>query len=97
LRRVELEGKRVLLSGATGGLGRAIAEELAGHGAKLVLSSRREKELRELARSLPGGARRHKVKVVDLAKDGAAAKLVRDAGNVVVLIANAALPATGKL
>jgi short-subunit dehydrogenase len=62
-----------------------------------VLSSRREKELRELARSLPGGARRHKVKVVDLAKDGAAAKLVRDAGNVDVLIANAALPATGKL
>jgi NAD(P)-dependent dehydrogenase (short-subunit alcohol dehydrogenase family) len=39
---VDLEGKRVLLSGATGGLGRAIAEELAGHGAKLVLSSRKK-------------------------------------------------------
>lgn len=39
---MDLEGKRVLLSGATGGLGRAIAEELAGHGAKLVLSSRRK-------------------------------------------------------
>jgi len=94
---VELEGKRVLLSGATGGLGRAIAEELAAHGAKLVLSSRRETELRELARSLPGGARRHKVVVSDLAKDGAAAKLVKDAGDVDILIANAALPATGKL
>ena len=94
---MELEGKRVLLSGATGGLGRAIAEQLAARGAKLVLSSRREKELRELARSLPGGARRHKVVVADLAKDGAAKKLVRDAGNVDVLVANAALPATGKL
>src|SRR5687767_96431 len=70
---------------------------MAAEGAKLVLSSRREQELRELARSLPGGARRHKAIVADLAKEGAAAKLVRDAGNVHALIANAALPATGEL
>jgi short-subunit dehydrogenase len=94
---VEFEGKRVLLSGATGGLGRAIAEELAGEGAKLVLSSRRKEELQELARSLPGGGRRHKVLVADLAKPGAAEELVKDAGNVDALVANAALPATGKL
>jgi short-subunit dehydrogenase len=94
---VELEGKRVLLSGATGGLGQAIAERLAARGAKLVLSSRRREELRELARSLPGGARRHKVIVCDLAKDGAASKLVRDAGDVDALVANAALPGTGRL
>jgi short-subunit dehydrogenase len=97
LAAVKLEGKRVLLSGATGGLGRAIAEQLAGDGAKLMLSSRRRPELQELARSLPGGARRHKVVVADLAKPGAAAKLLRDAGNVDVLVANAALPATGRL
>jgi short-subunit dehydrogenase len=94
---VELEGKRVLLSGATGGIGRAIAEELAGHGAKLVLSSRRKAELEELARSLPGGARRHTVIVSDLAKAGAAGRLVKAAGNVDILVANAALPATGRL
>ena len=94
---MNLDGKRALLSGATGGLGIAIAHALAGAGAKLVLSSRREKELRELARSLPGGARRHKLIVADLAKEGAASKLVRDAGNVDVLVANAALPATGRL
>jgi short-subunit dehydrogenase len=94
---LKLEGKRVLLSGASGGLGQAIAHELAAKGAKLVLSSRRRKELQELARSLPGGARRHKVVVSDLTKDGAAVKLVRDAGNVDVLVANAALPATGRL
>lgn len=94
---MDLDGKRVLLSGATGGLGRAIAEELAAAGAKLVLSSRKEEDLRELARSLPGGARRHKVVVADLAKEGAAAKLVRDAGNIDGLVANAALPATGRL
>jgi short-subunit dehydrogenase len=94
---MDLDGKRILLSGATGGLGRAIAEELAARGTKLVLSSRKDAELQELARSLPGGKRRHKVVVSDLAKPGAAAKLVRDAGNVDGLVANAALPATGRL
>jgi short-subunit dehydrogenase len=86
-----------LLSGATGGIGRAIAEELAGHGAGLVLSSRKKEDLQELAKSLPGGARRHKVVVADLAKEGAAVKLAKDAGNVDALVANAALPASGKL
>jgi short-subunit dehydrogenase len=94
---MQLEGKRVLLSGATGGLGRAIAEALAAKGAKLVLSSRRKKELEEIARSLPGGARRHKVIVADLAKAGAADKLVADAGDIDILVANAALPGTGRL
>lgn len=94
---MDLEGKRVLLSGATGGLGRAIAERLAGRGARLVLSSRRGEELRALARSLPGGARRHKVLVADLARPGAPSKLVREAGDLDVLVANAALPGTGRL
>jgi len=94
---VDLEGKRLLLSGATGGIGRAIAGELAGNGASLVLSSRKREQLEELAQSLPGGADRHEVIVADLAEPGAAEELVNDAGNVDGLVANAALPATGKL
>jgi short-subunit dehydrogenase len=94
---VEIDGKRILISGATGGIGRAIAEQLAGRGAKLVLSSRRQKELREIARSLPGGARRHKVVVADLSKAGAPEKLIKDAGALDGMVANAALPASGKL
>jgi short-subunit dehydrogenase len=92
---VELEGKRLLLSGATGGLGRAIAEALAEAGANVVLSSRRQEELEELARSLPGDA--HEVIVADLAEEGAAENLIQDAGALDGLIANAALPATGRL
>ncbi|MGA8218168.1 MAG: SDR family NAD(P)-dependent oxidoreductase, partial [Solirubrobacterales bacterium] len=68
---MDLEGKRVLLSGATGGLGRAIAKELAGHGARLILSSRKGEDLQELAGSLSCGARRHEVIVADLAEPGA--------------------------
>jgi short-subunit dehydrogenase len=97
LESVELEGKRVLLSGATGGLGRAIAGELAGHGAVLVLSSRKPEELERLAHSFPGGADRHRAIVADLAEAGAAEQLVRDAGALDVLVANAALPGVGSI
>jgi short-subunit dehydrogenase len=94
---VDLEGKRALISGATGGIGRAIAEELARGGATLVLSSRRQDELEELARSLPGGDGRHQAVTADLAEQGAAEKLIEEAGDIDVLVANAALPASGKL
>jgi short-subunit dehydrogenase len=92
---VELAGKSVLLSGATGGLGRAIATALAGRGASLVLSSRKHEALEELAGSLPGDG--HRSVVADLAEPHAAERLAADAGEVDVLVANAGLPGTGRL
>jgi short-subunit dehydrogenase len=92
---VELAGKTVLLSGATGGLGRAIATALAGHGATLVLSSRKREALEELAAALPGGG--HRTAVADLAEDGAGEALAAEAGVVDGLVANAGLPGTGRL
>src|ERR1044072_399627 len=94
---MDLDGKRILRSGAPGGPDQAIAAGLAGAGAKLVLSSRREKELKEIAKGLPGGARAHKVIAADLSKKGAGAKLVADAGDIDGLVANAAMPATGRM
>src|SRR5690349_16898093 len=87
----------MLVSGATGGLGRAIAQALAGRGATVVLSSRRAEELERLAQSLPGGADRHRTIVADLTEDGAAEGLIESAGELDGLVANAALPATGRL
>src|SRR5687767_560659 len=92
---MELRGKTVLLTGATGGLGRPIALGLAGRGATLALSSRKPEELEELRASLPGEG--HRTLVADLAEDGAALRLLNDAGELDVLVANAALPASGKL
>jgi short-subunit dehydrogenase len=92
---VELAGKTVLLSGATGGLGRAIAVALAERNANLVLSSRKGEALDELARSLPGDG--HRTAVADLAEPSAATALVAEAGDVDVLVANAGLPGTGRL
>ncbi len=92
---MKLEGKTVLLTGATGGLGRAIATALGERGAKLILSSRRQADLDELALGLPGGP--HRTIVADLANEGEALRLLEAAGEIDVLVANAALPASGVL
>jgi len=46
----------VLLTGATGGIGRATANALANAGARLVLAARNPEKLQELAALLPGSA-----------------------------------------
>jgi short-subunit dehydrogenase len=92
---MQLGGRTVLLTGATGGLGRAIATALAARGARLILSSRKAEELVKLARSLPGGG--HTTRVSDLAEEGAELALLEQAGDIDVLVANAALPASGRL
>jgi short-subunit dehydrogenase len=92
---MELTGKTVLLTGATGGLGQAIAKALAERGAQLIVSSRKPRELEELVASLSGSG--HRTIVSDLAETGAAMALLTDAGPIDVLVANAALPASGKL
>lgn len=92
---MQIDGKRVLLTGATGGLGRAIAVALAERGAQLVLSSRKREELEKLAIELPGD--RHSVAVSDLAEPGAAEELAKEAGAIDILVANAGLPGSGRL
>jgi uncharacterized protein len=82
----------VLLTGASGGIGQAIARALAARGAQLVLTGRRTDVLEPLAQELGGRAL-----AVDLAERDAPAQLAEQAGEVEILIANAALPATGAL
>lgn len=81
-----------LVTGATGGIGQAIARELAGHGASVVLTGRRADVLAPLAIELGGRAI-----IVDLAERHAAAALMEESGPVDILVANAALPASGQL
>lgn len=81
---------RVLLTGATGGLGQAIARGFAAHGAKLVLSGRRAELLTPLGDEL--GA---ETIVADLADRDEVDRLAAAAGPVDILVANAAIPASG--
>ena len=92
---MEISGRTALLTGATGGLGRAIAKGLADAGATLVLSGRREEDLLALAESLPGSD--HRVVVADLAEDGEAERLADATPGVDILVANAGLPGAGWL
>jgi len=92
---MELAGRTALLTGATGGLGRAMAKALAGKGAVLLLSARKAEALDSLAAELPGEG--HRTLPADLAEVGAAERLATEAGDVDVLVANAGLPAAGRL
>jgi len=82
----------VLLTGATGGIGQAIASAFAARGASLLLSGRRVGVLEALARELGGRAL-----VCDLAQREDVDRLRDQAGEVDVYVANAALPASGAL
>lgn len=50
--RRQLQGRRILLTGASSGIGRCLAEQLGDAGARLVLVARSEEKLRALASSL---------------------------------------------
>lgn len=50
----ELEGKKILLTGATGALGQSISRVLASHGAKIALSGTKEEPLNTLAQEVNG-------------------------------------------
>ena len=89
---MEISGSTVLLTGATGGIGHAIARALAARGAKLILTGRRSDVLEPLAAEL--GAR---ALAVDLAVPAEVERLAAEAGEIDILVANAALPASGAL
>jgi short-subunit dehydrogenase len=92
---MNLSGRKTLLTGATGGLGRAIALALAQRGAQVALSARKREALEELAAELPGSG--HTVLPADLAEPDAAERLAAEAAGTEILIANAGLPAAGWL
>ena len=83
------------MTGATGGIGEAIARALHARGARLVLTGRREEQLDRLRTSLGEG--RVEVVPLDLAERDGPARLAEAAGAVDVLVANAALPASGRV
>jgi 3-oxoacyl-[acyl-carrier protein] reductase len=85
-----LAGARCLVSGASRGIGRAIALALAREGGRIAAIARGEPDLAALARELPGGP--HATIVADVATpdgaDRAVAGCVDALGGIDVVIAN---------
>jgi 3-oxoacyl-[acyl-carrier protein] reductase len=88
-----LEGKRALVTGASKGIGRAIAEELARAGADVVVGYRSGAgEAEEVAAAIGGRAIR-----ADVSSPAEAAQLVEEAGDVDILVNNAGVTRDGLL
>jgi len=88
-----LEGKRALVTGASKGIGRAIAQELARAGATVVVGYRSGKnEAEELAAEIGGEAVQ-----ADVSSPEDAKRLVDEAGDLDVLVNNAGLTRDGLL
>lgn len=92
-RFASLEGKRALVTGASKGIGRAIAAELAAAGASVVLGYRSgQEEAEALAAELGGRA-----VGADVSSAEGAKRLVEEAGELDVLVNNAGLTRDGVL
>lgn len=87
----DLTGKAALVTGATGGIGAAIARALHAQGARVAISGRRAAELEALAAAL--GGERVLVAPADLADPAAPAALVEQVetafGSLDILVNNA--------
>jgi len=87
------KNKRIWITGASSGIGEALAMAFADHGAHLILSARNEKELNRVAdEAKSAGAASVMVQVLDLGKHDdipvVAQKVLQKVGNIDILINN---------
>ncbi len=90
--RIDLSGRSALVTGSTRGIGRSIAETLAGCGAKVAVVGRDRTRADDVAKQLPGTAKGFACDVSDVAS---VTKLVeeveKELGTVDILVNNAGL------
>lgn len=89
---MNLRAARVLVTGASGGLGDAIVRACSARGSKLLVTGRNEDALRGLVADTGG-----EFLVADLADPEDVGRLIDWAGEIDVLVSNAALPAGGEV
>lgn len=88
----EMRGATALVTGANGGLGRAIAVALRQQGCQLVVSGRKEAPTAAVADEVGG-----RYVIADLSRREELDRLVAEAGDADIVVLNAALPASGDL
>jgi short-subunit dehydrogenase len=93
----DMRGRTALVTGASGGIGRAIAEQLGSHGADVVLVGRNEAALEEAAAIVRARGGTSRTVALDLADPAAPRKLVEQIGEVELLVNNAGVAPGGTL
>jgi short-subunit dehydrogenase len=92
--------RRALVTGASSGIGRALAVELARHGADLVLLARRKDRLAEVGREISALSRRAALVVGDVTDPDARHRTLeaarRELGGLDLLVNNAGVAAHGR-
>lgn len=96
----ELKGKRVLITGASSGIGRDLAVQLAAAGAELVIAARRKEKLAELESEINTAGGVALVSVADVTMDEDRQQLLAQCqnqlGGLDILINNAGVGAMGR-
>ena len=91
----ELEGRRALVTGATAGLGHAIALQLARDGAEVVVHGRDAVRGEQLVAEIAAAGGTAHFVAADLSDPASVARLADEAGDVDILVNNAGLSVWG--
>ncbi|MBL7071481.1 MAG: SDR family NAD(P)-dependent oxidoreductase [Candidatus Omnitrophica bacterium] len=98
---IVLKDKVVVITGASGGIGREAAVLFAKEGALCVLAARRKELLAELRGRLAGGPQKHLAMATDIAKEEDVKRLIEEAykryGRIDILVNNAAVSYVGRV
>jgi NAD(P)-dependent dehydrogenase (short-subunit alcohol dehydrogenase family) len=91
----DLKGKRALVTGATSGIGRAVAMKLADEGAEIVVHGRDAARGRETVEAIEAAGGRAHFVAADLNDAADTRRLAEEAGDIDVLVNNAGISVWG--
>jgi len=92
--RDAMSGRRVLVTGASGGLGRHFAETLAAHGAHVIVAARRPAALEEVVGAIRASGGRASAAALDVRDTASVETAIAASGPIDVVINNAGVALT---